>query len=375
MRNNASAFPSNCSRKELRLMKVFQTYCPNCDDKVVALLEPKKDELRIRGEKVEFESNILECPNCHQAIADSRIEEGNLQKAYDGYRKAHGLLLPAEIKEIRNRIGLSLREFSRLLDFGEQTIARYESGSIQDSLHDNTIRLAMTPEGVQRLFIQNKKGLSDRTKKKIVKYLEGNLRSSLEYRSYEAPAFFESAANKPTKQNGYRALDGARVKTLVGILASRCNDLYVTKLQKALFFCDFLSFERLGRSLTGLEYVHGTYGPMIDKRDILILELESNGSIVRKEQDCGEIVVITDVALNALPECEDKLFSDDEQAIISEVVSFVNSFSTTSQLSDYSHTLNCWKMTDPGKAIDYGIGDGSSGEIDHVVKARMSQVR
>lgn len=375
MCNVVNAYQLSCSKKEFKLMKTFQTYCPNCDDEVKALLKSNKDELLIRDEKVGFDSSVLECPECHQIIADSRIEEGNLQNAYDEYRKGHGLLLPVEIKSIRKGIGLSLREFSRLLNFGEQTIARYESGSIQDSLHDSTIRLASTPEGVQRLFIQNKKNLSDRTKKKVAEYLEKDLRSSLGYQTYLAPSFFDAAAQKPTKRNGYRALDEERVQALVGILASKCHDFYVTKLQKALFFCDFLCFERLGKSLTGLEYVHGTYGPMIDRRDILILELEDNGVIERREHDCGEIIVATDTSLNTLPEDEEKYFTDDEQAIILEVIQFVNSFPTASRLSDYSHELNCWKMTAPGKVMSYELGEDSFKEVDHAVKTRMNQIR
>lgn len=375
MRNAVNVYQLSCSKKEFKLMKTFQTYCPNCDDEVKALLKSNKDELLIRGEKVGFDSSVLECPECHQIIADSRIEEGNLQNAYDEYRKGHGLLLPVEIKNIRKRIGLSLREFSRLLNFGEQTIARYESGSIQDFLHDNTIRLASTPEGVQRLFIQNKKNLSDRTKKKVSEYLEKNLRSSLGYRTYLAPSFFDAAAQKPTKRNGYRALDEERVQALVGILASKCHDFYVTKLQKALFFCDFLCFERLGKSLTGLEYVHGTYGPMIDRRDILIFELEGNGVIERREHDCGEIIVAKKSFLNGMPKDKEEYFTDDERSIIYEVAQFVNSFPTASQLSDYSHELNYWKTTAPGKAMNYELGEDSFKEVDHAVKARMNQIR
>ena len=219
MCNVVNAYQLSCSKKEFKLMKTFQTYCPNCDDEVKALLKSNKDELLIRDEKVGFDSSVLECPECHQIIADSRIEEGNLQNAYDEYRKGHGLLLPVEIKSIRKGIGLSLREFSRLLNFGEQTIARYESGSIQDSLHDSTIRLASTPEGVQRLFIQNKKNLSDRTKKKVAEYLEKDLRSSLGYQTYLAPSFFDAAAQKPTKRNGYRALDEERVASAVSLVS------------------------------------------------------------------------------------------------------------------------------------------------------------
>ena len=97
--------------------------------------------------------------------------------------------------------------------------------------------------------------------------------------------------------------------------------------------------------------------------------------IERREHDCGEIIVATDTSLNTLPEDEEKYFTDDEQAIILEVIQFVNSFPTASRLSDYSHELNCWKMTAPGKVMSYELGEDSFKEVDHAVKTRMNQIR
>lgn len=52
-----------------------------------------------------------------------------------------------EFANLQNGAGLSLREFSRFLGFGEQTAARYEIGALPNLLHSNTLEMAYNPEG------------------------------------------------------------------------------------------------------------------------------------------------------------------------------------------------------------------------------------
>lgn len=46
-------------------------------------------------------------------------------------------------------MGSSSAEFSLFLGFGEQTVAKYEAGTLPDELHSNTMRMASTKEGAR----------------------------------------------------------------------------------------------------------------------------------------------------------------------------------------------------------------------------------
>ena len=105
--------------------KTLNTYCPECDREVEARLEQRVETLPVKGEQTSYDAESAIGPHCGEVIGDSRIEEGNLRRAYSAYCVAHGLMAPDEVKELRNSYGLSLREFSKFLGFGEQTIARY----------------------------------------------------------------------------------------------------------------------------------------------------------------------------------------------------------------------------------------------------------
>ena len=69
-------------------------------------------------------------------------------------------------------------------------------------------------------------------------------------------------ADIPSATNGYRRLSLERVAALVHELATTCRELYWTKLQKAMFFADMLSYERFSCSLTGLSYAHAPMAPL-----------------------------------------------------------------------------------------------------------------
>lgn len=170
--------------------------------------------------------SVAVCPVCGAAIADARIESDNLATAYAAYRATNHLLSPEEIKAVRRRYGLSLRDFSRFLGFGEQTVARY---------------------GVWRAAGRGSRwndqaGSKPRWRPVTFKRKETScLRRSSAPSSFvdsQAPDRFSTLdfswppleAYSPSRTNGYRPFDWSRVCGAVVILAHRCKNLYKTKL-------------------------------------------------------------------------------------------------------------------------------------------------
>lgn len=339
----------------------IHTFCPVCDGEVVAEATKRDDHVVIRGERVEFQADALICPTCGAVIGDSRIEAKNLEKAYAAYRKAHDLVSSKEIADLRAKYGLSLREFSRFLGFGEQTVAKYESGSLPDDLHNNMVKMARTAQGARMLLDLNLERLSKSSIEKVERFISSVQNdSAYDTRWYEIPLYDEESAPGPSRKNGYRAPDMERMAALVVALAGKCTDLYKTKLHKAMFFCDSLSFERLGRSLTGLSYAHADFGPVMNDGDYLLARLAHDGFIRLRERDWGEVVCPLKE-----PSC---LFSDCENDLIDEVARFVNSFTSASSISSCSHTLRAWKDTPNGRIIDYGK---NLGEVSKTVEERL----
>lgn len=343
--------------------ETIETYCVHCDNDIIANIYKIDETVHVRGEAIEYEAISLRCPNCGTAISDGRIENDNLKAAYAKYAQTHQIPLPSEISGLRKHYGLSLREFSKFLGFGEQTVARYERGALPDETHSYAIKQAQSPEGARTLLEKNRSKLSDKSIAHIECFIENNTPTDREYGIVSIPlSSFESRdPKKPCKTNGYRPFSFARTAALAQLLASQCANLFKTKFQKAMFFADMLSCEALGQSLTGLQYAHADHGPVVDGKDELDWRLLNTNVLRSDELGWGEVL-----SPGKTPAVAD--FNDDELRIISRVAEFVNSFTTANELSEYSHSLSAWQDTTNGRHIDY---NAKHGEIENAIRMRL----
>ena len=341
--------------------KTLNTYCPECDCEVDARLEHRTETLPVKGEPTPYDAEVAVCPCCGGVIGDSRIEEGNLRRAYSAYCAAHGLMAPDEIRELRNSYGLSLREFSKFLGFGEQTIARYEAGAIPDDSHNTMLKLVSTAEGAASLLLVREDQLSERTVLAVRRFIESKAPLSglaAVLGMYQWPT---QEMVTPSGRNGFRSFSMERVAAVVCELAARCKDLYKTKLQKAMFFTDFLCYARTSRSMTGLAYAHANYGPVMDDRGRIVAGLQDAGFVELTEKGWGEVVVPT--------RCPEGVLSEDEIRLVDEVADFVNTFETSKEISSFSHELDAWSGTDSGQFIEY---DSNAEQVEIAIARRMA---
>lgn len=342
--------------------KMLSTYCPECDREVDARLECRTETLPVKGEPTSYDAEVAVCPCCGKAIGDSRVEEGNLRRAYSAYCAAHSLMAPDEVKELRNSYGLSLREFSKFLGFGEQTIARYEAGAIPDDSHNTMLKLASTASGAASLLSVREGQLSERTVSAVHRFIENRASLSGLSAAFAAYQWPTQEMLTPSGRNGFRSFSMERVASVVCELAARCKDLYKTKLQKAMFFTDFLCFARTSRSMTGLAYAHANYGPVMDGRDRIVAELQDAGFVELTEKGWGEVVVPT--------RCPEGVLSEGEVRLVNEVADFVNTFETSTEISSFSHELDAWSDTDNGQLIEY---DSNAEQVEIAIERRMGR--
>ena len=117
----------------------MKKYCEECRREVDTKIVKKTEIYKVCREAVEVEAQILVCIDCGEELYCEELDNATLINAYNIYRRKHKLLLPEEIKKIREQYGLSQRGFSKLLNWGDKTICRYENGSIQDKAHNSLL--------------------------------------------------------------------------------------------------------------------------------------------------------------------------------------------------------------------------------------------
>ena len=123
------------------------------------------------------------------------------------------------------------------------------------------------------------------------------------------------------------------------------------KLHKLLYYSDFEAYRKLGASISGVEYVNNTNGPMAKNLDRTIQGLEYNRSLDVEEVPRAQSLRPAQVLRPRRP-AEMSMFSEAEVAIMDEVVRKYRRYNGT-QISDLVHEEPGWRLTEYGETIPY----------------------
>lgn len=241
--------------------------CPVCDQ--VHDLNPlrRKSKTVVKGQEIEVEEAFLVCPNASEEereFVNGRLLNDNLLSALDAYRTANGLLTSGEIKEIRQKLGISQSNLSLLLGWGEVTVTRYETKSIQDETYDQWMRwVSRDPlfalgslERHRSSFTEDVySGIRDR----LIRNMEAEGNTIYVQQEIERTYY---RFHEPSEFNGNRRIDIGKIESSIGYIAHQVDPLYKTALMKMLWYADMLHFRRHGTSITGLVYEHQKYGAL-----------------------------------------------------------------------------------------------------------------
>jgi len=324
--------------------------CPNCETRSPVEVTVQKEIIRVRNEAIEIDAEIRRCHNCRETFAEVNQEQRNFLQAYKIYRQKHGLLQPDEIRALREQYGLGQRAFSRLFGWGDITVHRYENGGLQDETHNNELLLLKDPTNFRLLYERNKDRLPATTRLEVETRLEALLSDTIkwQFRSW-AESFFGEAREDIC--SGFRYFDVERFENAVLYLCSNISNLTKTKLNKLLWYCDFLNFRLNGRSLTGTVYVHLPYGPVPKNYECCLAYLTARKLITSEEEIIPSRGFSFEV-YNPLEKPDLSMFSENEKSVFSAVVSRFGRMKAR-KIVDISHAQQGYVKTAPNEVISY----------------------
>lgn len=234
---------------------------PFTGGKVTMHFEPKHVEFR----KDIFEINQLyyKCADTKEEFTTDELDQVNVNQLYNQYRVKYGLPFPEEIKEIREQYELSASKMSEILGLGINSYRQYESGDIPTVANGRLILAAKDPEEFIKFLDASKPLLGEKEYLKfrktaqsiIVKRTENPWNISFSERIF-------NRYNNPSEFNGYKKPNEFKVSQMIGYFSQSINDLYKTKLNKLLFFSDFLCYKKTGYSISGIAYRAIQKGPV-----------------------------------------------------------------------------------------------------------------
>lgn len=294
------------------------------------------EKCEYKGLKLDVELEYYYDDLINEYYVDNKLGNENLRKIRNEYRRLNNLLLDDEIKEIRNQYNLSQRDFSIALGFGEVTITRYESKTVQDKSQDEIIRQSKNPNYFLELLKNNKN-----------KFIEVN--GLIKYNElYETVISLTKDINIlinlfDVKDRGNSKFILDKLNAVISKIKENRTILTKTVLAKLLWYIDSLSFKLTNNSMTGLVYKSMPYGAYPELYD----------QILNNDNIKIELSWIKDYECYLIDEVNSNFeLTKEEEKIIYFIVNKFKDFNAK-QIVNYMHQEKAYKETDLFDIISY----------------------
>jgi putative zinc finger/helix-turn-helix YgiT family protein len=302
-------------------------------------------EITYRKEQFKLLFHAHKCVDTGNQFEDEMFAELNYNQVINQYRAKYRIPFPEQIKSIRERYGLSAAKMSVVLGMGPNTWSNYENGEVPSRVHANLIQMIDTPETFKQLIIKNGE-LAEKDRLKILKKIE-----ALDQHEYRCGDELKRFETEPNIYNGYKSFSSNKVSQMVLYFAYTLKP-FKTKMNKLLFYADFVCFRNTAQSLSGLKYVAIPYGPVPDEYEILFGVL-SDKKIIDFNWQMTEYGEVAQLLASPNQKFDPTLFTSAEL----ETLEFVaNKFKNTStrEIVDISHKEPAWiENKDGNKTISF----------------------
>ncbi len=212
-----------------------------------------------RKEKYTVHVRYYICEDTGEQFTTTEQDSLLFNDLYAQYRIRHGIPFPDEIKDIRNRYNLNYSQITRILGFGANQYAKYETGEMPSESNGKMIA-AIRDKNVLLSILKNCKGNFqpleyDRILASVI--MSGEKMDENE--SLQRIIYTNTGRNI---LNGYGSTSVAKLFDMVRYIVSKHGEVFPTKLNKLMFYCDFCNYRKIGQSISGLQYRAVNFGPV-----------------------------------------------------------------------------------------------------------------
>lgn len=293
-------------------------------------------EHRFRKEGFHISEHRHKCMDTDQVFYSEETDRLNIVQIHNQYRSRYQIPFPSEIQATREKYGLSSGKMSEVLGFGINSYRQYEQGEMPSQANAKLIRLAANPQRFEE-FLEEKPWLF--SEKQLTAIRKRIRELTADNQLGPIMSYLWNYHLQPTEYTGFVNPDLQKIGAFVSFFADRCRPLK-TRLNKLLFYADFLHFKRYGLAISGCSYRAIPYGPVPSHFRELFGLLESQKIIEIEEEEfpsghIGERFTSGNpVNLSG--------FTQEELDCMNQVVSHFDKVRTR-KLIDISHEEIAWK--------------------------------
>ncbi len=293
------------------------------------------DKIKYRGEDFECMYISFRDDETGESYTTTESDSVWFNQVTNQYREKHGIPYTDEIIALRERYDLSAAKMSTILGFGANQYRLYEEGEVPSESNGKNIRLAMNPRSFLELVKSTRNQLTDKEFEKTINKVNDaiNRFDGINEELWTASWVFQKGRGMV---NGFAPQSTSRLKNLLLYVLDKLGETFQTKMNKVLFYIDFLSYRERGMAISGLAYNAIDFGPVPQRWDRVYSAFDEVAQQPRlvQNQEC--------TALLAGSEAEMGGFSEDEIAIIDKVCAKMKKM-TSRAATNMSHEEMAWK--------------------------------
>jgi len=311
-------------------------------------LTKEQRSMIFRKETFDIVFHYYQCEDSGEQFTSAALDELNMNQVYNQYRDKFNIPFPDEINNIRSKYGLSASKMSEILGFGVNSYRQYEAGEIPSVANAKLIQMVDDPQNFMEMtslcgtldekargkYIQKAIFLAEEKKRNIFninfkEYLLGNHLADI--------------------YSGYRNPNFEKITEMVVYFSDKLSP-FKTKMNKLLFYADFLMFKQSCFSISGMRYKAIEMGPVpINFQSIFeYLANKDEIDIFTTEFPQGYIGEQFKSKNNRPFRAE--LFSENELNVL-EKVATVFKPTSTNEMIELSHLEEAWKKNEKNKSV------------------------
>ena len=319
---------------------------PITDKEMKLIKEPRSMEFRKESFEVVF--HYYKCEDSEEQFTTTSLDEVNMNQVFNQYRDLHNIPFPDEISRIRERYNVSATKMAEILGFGTNSYRQYEAGEMPSVSNARLIQMADDPKkfidmvelcdsldgNSKTKYIETAQHLVEERKRNIFNfnlkdYLLGNHLADV-YSGYRNPNF-----EKFTEMIVY---------------FSEQVEPFKTKMNKLLFYADFLMFKQSCFSISGVRYHAIDMGPVPHNFQSIFEYLANKDEIDIFYTQFPQGYTGEQFKARKSRPFNAKLFTETELEVLKKV-STVFKPKSTNDIIELSHLEEAWKKNEKDKNV------------------------
>ena len=302
-------------------------------------LKKENRKLTFRKEEFEIMYHYYLCGDSKEQFTYAELDEINLVQLHNQYREAHHLPFPDEIISIREKYKLPAIKMAEILGFGVNVYRNYEAGEVPSESNARLIQLAKDASKFKEL-VDISKVYEGEDSKKMIKHIEKLIdeeRKSIFKNSLQE---YLLGSKQPDIYSGYKMPSLEKFTEMV-VFFTRELEPWKTKLNKLLFYADFLNFRKTCFSISGMRYRAIDMGPVPNNFNSIFEYITNNDDIAVFHTEFNDGKIGEQFKSNASRQFNSALFTESELTVLKDVANCFRKTGTNDMIK-ISHKEKAW---------------------------------